>query len=393
MNFTACFFAAAVRRAGLAGLLTWCACAVAANDPTGAMLRAAIDPYVANQSIAGAVVMVATPEKVLTQDAIGWMDIAQSKAMRTDTVFWIASQTKPITAAAAMVLVDDGKISLDDPIEKFLPEFKELWVKGAAEKEKMMLAKARRSILVRDLLAHTSGLAPYSPIEEPAVYDLFSLRTRTLAYTSVPLDAQPGEKWAYANAGYNTLARTIEVVSGMPYAQFMDERIFRPLGMSDTTFWPSEAQAARLAKSYKSEPAGLVETPIHVFRYPLTNRERQPLGGGGLFSTAKDLSNFYRMLTSEGVFEGRRILSAASVKLMTTDQTGSTKHAYGFGLHLRKNTFGHAGAYGSNTVYDRDTGLITIFLVQQAGWKKGGEKVGPDFQKAAAAAFPRPPKT
>ena len=182
-----------------------------------------LQPFVESQTLAGAVTLVASPEKILSLEAVGWADVAAKKPLRTDAVFWIASQSKPITAAALMVLVDEGRVNVDDPVEKYLPEFKGQMV--APQKGETEPVKPRHAILVREVLSHTSGLPFKSDMEQPTL-DLFPLAERVRSYAKVQLLFQPGTKSQYANAGINTAGRIIEVVSGMPYEKFLDERIF-----------------------------------------------------------------------------------------------------------------------------------------------------------------------
>ncbi len=210
---------------------------------------------------------------------------------------------------------------------------------------------------------------------------------RVGSYAMTPLVFEPDTKYQYSNAGINTAGRIIEVVTGMKYEAFLDQRLFKPLGMRDTTFWPNKGQLRRLAKAYKPAKDGLEECPIAQLKYPLDSRERQPMPAGGLFSTANDLSLFYRMLANNGTFHGRRILSEPAVLAMTSKQTGDLPTPYGFALSVGGNKFGHGGAYGTNSSFDREHQLITVFLVQHAGWAPKGRDILPTFQKAATAAF------
>ena len=242
--------------------------------------------------------------------------------MRTDALFWIASQSKPMTATALMMLVDEGKVNVDDPVEKYLPEFKGQWVKAEQDTEHVLLKKPAHPITVKNVLSHTSGLPFSSPLEQPTL-DLLPLAARVRSYAMLPLEFEPDSKYQYSNAGINTAGRIIEVVSGMPYAQFLDQRLFQPLGMKDTTFWPNPEQVRRLAKSYKPNAAktDLEETTITQLRYPLTDRTREPMPAGGLFSTAADVARFCQMILNGGVLNGKRYLSEAAVKQMTSRQT------------------------------------------------------------------------
>jgi CubicO group peptidase (beta-lactamase class C family) len=330
---------------------------------------------------------------VLSLEAVGFADVAASVPMRSDCLFWIASQSKPITATALMMLVDEGRISVDDPVEKYLPEFKGQMVAAERDADHVLLRKPRHPILVRNILSHTSGLAFRSPIETPAL-DLFPLATRVRSYAMMPLEFEPDTKYQYSNEGINTAGRIIEVVSGMPYERFLDERLFKPLGMRDTTFWPSGEQLRRLAKSYKLNAAktGLEETRIDQLTYPLDDRQqRQPMPAGGLFSTATDLSLFYRMLLNGGTLDGKRYVTEQSLQQMTHKQTGDLKDAYGFGFSTGGGRIGHGGAYSTDSSIDVEHQLIEIFLVQHASWPEEGKQILPAFRKAAVDAFARDP--
>jgi len=359
-----------------------------ARDAQPAKLAPVLQPFVDSHILAGSVVLVADRDKVLDVEAVGWADIAAKKPMKTDSVFWIASQSKPITATALMILVDEGKVNVDDPVEKYLPEFKGQQVNVAAEGAKPELRVPRHPILVREVLSHTSGLPFKSPIEEPTL-DILSLEERVKSYAKEPLLFEPGTKSKYANAGINTAGRIVEVVSGMKFETFLDERIFKPLGMTDTTFYPSKAQIERLAKSYKPNAAkdGLEETTIGQLKYPLDDPERRPMPAGGLFSTANDLSIFYRMMANGGIFNGKRILSEKAVKTMTSDQSGEAHSHYGFGFGTDGKSFTHGGAYGTNSRYDMERKLVTVYLVQHAGFAGNGKDILHQFQLAVTDAY------
>jgi len=320
---------------------------------------------------------------------VGYADIAAKKPMRTDDLFWIASQSKPITATALMMLVDEGKVCVDDPVEKYLPEFKGQMVVAEQDQNHVLLKRPKHPITVKNVLSHTSGLRAISPVERPTL-DLLPLRAAVKSYAMLPLLFEPDSKYQYSNAGINTAGRIIEVLSGMPYEEFLDKRLFGPLGMKDTTFWPNAEQLKRLAKSYKpsADKKGLEETTISQLKYPLDDRGRQPMPAGGLFSTALDQSIFYRMIAQGGVFAGRRYLSERAVKTMTSKQTGALPTPYGFGFSTGGGQIGHGGAYSTNSTYDTEHQLITIFLVQHAGWRSDeGKKILPAFQQAAIKAY------
>ncbi len=352
-------------------------------------IAAALQPFVDNHTLAGAVTLVASPDRVLSLEAVGYSDIAAHKPMRTDALFWIASQSKGITATALMMLVDEGKVNVDDPVEKYLPEFKGQWLKVEGDAEHMLLKRPAHPITVKNVLSHTSGLPFSSPIEDPTL-DLLPLSARVRSYAMLPLEFEPDSKYAYSNAGINTAGRIIEVVSGMSYEQFMQQRLFGPLGMKDTTFWPNAKQVRRLAKSYKADAAktGLEETTVTQLRYPLTDRTRQPMPAGGLFSTASDVARFCQMILNGGTLDGKRYLTEAAVKQMTSRQTPEAlKEKYGFGWSVGDGEFGHGGAYATNMTIDKQHGLIFIWMVQHADFHGDGAKSRDAFLQVAKAAF------
>ena len=364
-------------------------------------LKALVD----RQLIAGAVTLVAHGGKVLALDAVGYADLATKKPMRADDLFWIASMTKPITGTAVLMLQDEGKLSVDDEVEKFLPEFKGQLLLVTKNVEATVLKKPSRRITLRDLLTHTAGLNA----EAPDVGRDLMLAERTLTYALQPLAFEPGSKWAYSNPGINTLGRIVEVVSGQNFAEFLDTRLIRPLGMKDTTFWPTEAQARRVAKPYQPGPnnQGLAEVDNYFLKgLTLTARWRTPIPAGGLYSTAADMAKFYQMMLNGGVANGRRYLSVAAHRQLTTTQTGEIKTGFtegmswGFGFQVVKQpqgvtamlapgTYGHGGAYGTQSWADPQRGAIYILMIQRAKLANGdASEIRQVFQETAAAALP-----
>jgi CubicO group peptidase (beta-lactamase class C family) len=361
---------------------------VFAQAPASA--SAVLQPFVDKHELAGAVALVADKDKVLSVEAFGFDDIAGKKAMKMDALFWIASQSKAMTATAVMMVVDEGKIALDDPVEKYLPEFRGQMVVAEKDNEHMLLRKPRHPITIRQVLSHMSGLPFKSAIEEPTL-DGLPLAAAVRSYAMTPLQTEPGTHYQYSNAGINTAARILEVVSGMKYEHFMQRRLFDPLGMKDTTFWPTEEQAQRIAKSYRPDDAktNLVETRIDQLIYPLTDRvHRFPMPAGGLFSTAQDTALFCRMLLNGGELNGRRYLSEAAFKELTKRQTPeSVKESYGFGLAVGADWFGHGGAFATNMEIRPAKGLVIIWMVQHAGFPGNGAKAQGVFRDWALERF------
>jgi CubicO group peptidase (beta-lactamase class C family) len=356
--------------------------------------------FVDQGDISGAVTLVARHGEVAALDAIGVSDLSSKRKMQTDDLFWIASMTKPMTAVAVLMLQDEGKLSVNDPVEKHLPEFKNQWLVDAKSDGSMTLVRPARPILIRDLLTHTSGLG-----DLPAPRGDCSLAELVMAYSQLPLNFQPGSKWSYCNSGINTLGRIVEVVSGIPFAEFMQRRLFDPLDMDDTTFWPSERQVRRIAKSYQPGTNGLAETEIFFLKGPLPSKKRTPFPAGGLFSTARDVSRFYQMMLNGGEFKSHRLLSAGAVKQLTTTESGDIKTGFvdgmswGYGFAVVKEpkgitgmlspcTFGHGGAYGTQSWADPKQDLIVILMIQRAKLPNAdASPMREALQKAAVAAI------
>lgn len=356
-------------------------------------IASTLQPFVESHALAGAVTLVASKDKVFSLEAVGWADIAAKKPMKTDALFWIASQSKSLTGAALMMLVDEGKVNVDDPVEKYLPEFSGQMVSARQDKDEMVLKKPAHPITVKEVMSHTSGQPFMSRVERKI--DQFPLRVSVLCDALTSLKFEPGTKYDYSNAGINTGGRIIEVVSGLPYEEFMEKRLFKPLGMKDTTFWPNESQLKRLAKSYKpnANKTDLEETPISQLTYPLTDRRRGPCPAGGYFSTARDVARFCQMVLNGGTLDGKPYLSEAAVKLMTSKQTpDAVQTSYGFGWSVGGSSVGHGGAQSTNMSIDTQRGLVLVYMVQHAGYAGAdGGKILPAFQQTAGALFGKSP--
>jgi CubicO group peptidase (beta-lactamase class C family) len=348
-----------------------------------------LQPLVEAHTLAGAVVLVATPEEVLDVEAIGYADIESQRPMQTNELFWIASMTKPMTAVALMMLVDEGKVALDDPVEKYLPAFHDMKV-AVATQERTVLEPASHPITIRECLWHGAGL-PFSSALEHPTQDALPLAERVESYAQEPLLRQPGTLSVYSNEGPNIVGRIIEVVGGRPYEEFLQQRLLVPLGMTDTTFIPSEDQIARLATVYKTSPdtPGLVPSRVSILTYPLDGPGRYPLPAGGLFSTAHDVALFCRMMANHGVWEGHRYLSEKSWAEMKTRQTPpGDKADLGLIWRLGPDTISHSGADKTNMRIDLAKRFITVFLVQQDGaWPNGAKDVDEVFEEEAERMF------
>ena len=358
----------------------------AAPASVGPLLQAFLDKH----ELAGAVALVVDRERVLSVEAVGFADIAGKKAMKTDSLFWIASQSKPMTATAVMMLVDEGKIALDDAVEKYLPEFRGQMVVAEKDGTHVVLRKPTHPITVREVLSHMSGLPFQSDVEKPTL-DGLPLEAAVRSYAMTPLQTEPGTHYQYSNAGINTAARIIEVVMKMKYEDFMQQRLFNPLGMKDTTFWPTAKQAKRVAKSYRPDRSktNLEEFPISQLIYPLTDRaHRFPMPAGGLFSTAQDTARFCQMLLNGGQLDGKRYLSDAAFKELIRRQTPATlKDSYGLGFSVGSDFFGHGGAHATNMEIRPTKGVAIVWMVQHGGFPGDGGKAQGVFKNWALERF------
>lgn len=354
-----------------------------------------LQPLVDDHTLAGAVTLIADKDHIIYLKAVGFRDISAKAPMQPDDMFWIASTSKPMTATALMMLVDEGKVNLDDPVEKYLPEFKGQkvlkkkfmkWTQSVWKASQ--LEPAKHPIRVREILSHTSGL-PFKSSAQPGALDLLPLKDAVRSFAAEPLHFQPGTDYQYSNEGLNTAARIIEVVTGIPYEQFMQQRLFDPLGMTDTTFWPSQEQIGRLAKTYKNSPwmHDLAEVQIEQLTYPLDDRQRRyPMPAGGLFSTASDVEKFCQMILQGGTLNGHRYISAQALHEMTSRQNGTLNASgYGLGWGVSEGKARHGGAYKNDMEIDFTTGRIFIFMVQQNGeWGSArGDAMVPALKRLA----------
>ena len=354
-------------------------------------IHSSIQRYIDRQEIAGAVSLVARRGRVAHLETFGVMDLETDKHMQADTIFRIASMTKPITSVAVMMLFEEGHLQLRDPVSKFIPEFKNPKVAVATRPDEIPEAAfktvpAQREITIRDLLTHTAGLPnTYNGLTNDLYKQLVKERkpedtvgdvTKRLA--KLPLNFQPGTAWAYGPAT-DVLGYLVEVVSGQPLDQFFEERIFRPLGMSDTHFYPPQEKESRFATAYTpAQPKGL--------RVLLPGRTRGTRryfsGAGGLASTASDYYRFCQMMLNGGQAGGTRFLSPKTVELMTSNHIGSlplwaSLPGYRFGLGFRVLTdlgesgnlgslgsYGWGGAFGTYFWIDPKEQMIGILMIQ-----------------------------
>jgi CubicO group peptidase (beta-lactamase class C family) len=334
-------------------------------------IRERMRPFIEKHEISGAVTLVATPGRVLYLEATGYAGPAGKTPMRKNSIFWIASMTKPITATAVMMLAEQGKLSVEDPVGKYIPELAGLKTAGGQPV----------TVTLRHMLTHTSGMGEAAPAESR---DAKSLADLIPVYARKPVLFEPGSQWRYCQSGINTLGRIVEIVSGQTLPAFFQARLFGPLGMKDTTFYLTEKQMPRLVTPAKLENGRLVEAENIILQgHAPTARDRYPAANGGLFSTAADYSRFARMVLNGGTLGGKRYLSAESVRRMTTIQTGDLITGFtpgnGWGLGwcvvrapqgitetLSPGSFGHGGAYGTQAWIDPQKQVVMILMIQRS---------------------------
>ncbi len=375
-----------------------------AAEPTLPGVGAAMQEMVAKDEIAGAVTVVVTKDKVLHLESTGLADVAAKRAMTPETLFWIASMTKPVTGTAVLMLQDEGRLNVADPVAKYLPEFASLKTPSGKP----------ANLTIAHILTHTSGLGEAGG---PAAKEAKTLADLVPLWLAAPMQFEPGAKWSYCQSGINAAGRIVEVVSGMTLDAFLQQRLLDPLGMKDTTFYPTDAQRARLVTGYaKDKDTGALEPVPPRDGYEGT-RNRPPQGNGGLYSTPRDYARFCQMLLGGGAFEGRRLLSAEAMKFLTTPQTGDLPVGffqkdiygnrganYGWGLGtcilrtphegvaamLSPGTFGHGGAWGTQAWCDPVKGVAYVLMVQRANFPNSdASEVRRVFQQAAADALQR----
>lgn len=355
-------------------------------------LSAVLEDYVADGQFAGSVTLVVRHGKIAYLETFGERDRASHSAMQEDTIFRIASQSKAVVSTATMILQEEGKLLIQDPVGKYLPEFQETTVAVPNEDGGYDVVPAERPITIRDLLTHTSGFDyGYGVAEDEWAaagiqHYYFSDRDEPIGETvsrmaSLPANAQPGEKWVY---GYSTdiLGAVIERAAGMPLDKLLQDRIFSPLGMEDTYFYLPPAKRDRLATVYKNVDGTLeraVEEGPHGQGMFVDGPRKSFSGGAGLVSTATDYARFLQMILNNGELDGVRILGRKTVELMSADHLGDVAFrpglGFGLGFSVLKDVgtrgwsgsvgeLAWGGAYHSQYWIDPVEDLIVVHLTQ-----------------------------
>jgi CubicO group peptidase (beta-lactamase class C family) len=359
----------------------------------------AVQRHLTSRNVAGAVTLVARRGKIAHFEAHGMQDIAAKKPMPKNGIFRLASMSKPITGVAIMILVEEGKIRLNDPVSRFIPEFKALnkvavarpGATGAAPPAGARggpntppafdLVAATREITIRDLLTHGSGLMSggLGAASAPQRTESDTLATYIPKLATVPLDFQPGTLWRYSGlAGFDVLSRVVEIVSGQTYDQFLKQRIFDPLGMKDTGFVLSNEQNSRLVTMYRTSPQGLEPGNQN-------SSTKYFSGASAIMTTAEDYLQFGQMLLNGGQLNGKRILGPRTVELMVANHTGDKvagqfgrpARGVGFGLSMQvvedpvaadfrvsKGSFSWPGGSGVSFWVEPQEQIVSIYMIQ-----------------------------
>lgn len=342
-------------------------------------LQARMLEFVNAGKAAGITWVLARPD-LITSFTVGYQDLETRTPMRVNSIFQIASMTKPITALGIMLLFDEGRVALTDPVAKFLPNFADIQLAEKQPDGTVKLRKPARPLTVKDLLTHTSGIGGGYPEKYKDNFETraYSLAEVVEAIPTRPLDFEPGSRWGYSNMGIAVLGRIIEVASGQSYEQFLTERLFKPLKMEDTHFFLPESKRARLATIYRLEDGKLKKADVDHFRVAA----KYPSPEAGLYSTAGDLAKLYLLLLGGGKLGERVILSKTAIELMTQNHTGELKAGfspgvgYGLGWSVVRNvegtfrgqslgSYGHGGLWKTYGYIDPAKELVGVIMLQR----------------------------
>ena len=386
---------------GLAVALAGCCTCNGPKDSGTTFARDALQKYVDSGELPGAV-NVFYKDGVQETCCIGYADVGAKRPITLDDVFMQCSQSKGFCGVTIAILVEEGKITLDDPVSKYLPEFKELWVEKKNEDGSRTLVKAKNELTVRMVMNHTGGF----PFELPNGIAMggwsrrMPLRSVAATAASQPIAFEPGTKAQYSNVGIDIGAAVVEIVTGKRWENFLKERVLDPLGMKDTGFWPTDEQLAKKIELYDikdGQPAQWKKQADWMQR-PYNDDRVFSSAGAGIWTTARDQLKFYKMLMNLGVGEnGARILKEETVKsilAVSTRPTGKTADGKDFGGYSLGLTapvadgddawFGHGGAWGTNCMVNWHKKELKLWAVQECGGKRPWNK---DREEAAGKFF------
>lgn len=375
------------------------------NKERVSKINSMLDEAISKEQVPGLVAMIVKDGKVIYHEAKGFADVESNQPMEKNSIFRIASQTKAITSTAIMILWEEGKFRLDDPISRYIPEFKNPQVLNTFRYADTTFTTrpSSREITIRHLLTHTSGLG-YGVIDgdermkmiyhKAGVVDLFTTEKVTIEESvkrlaRLPLHHEPGTKYTYSE-GLDVLGYLVEIISGKPFDVFLKERIFDPLGMNDTRFYINEAQAPRLVTVHTRKDNKWASYPVTFYdpAYPKSGAKTFFSGGAGLSSTTEDYAKFLQMYLNGGIYNGKRILSPHTIHTMMQNQVGDLwngdrYHGIGFGVVTdrgvatggmgSKGTFDWGGYFNTQYFADPETGIIGLIFKQTSGAGNGDE--------------------
>lgn len=388
-----------------------------------------VSEYIKNKEISGGALLVRKAGEVVYQNKWGYADVAAGAPVEYDSIYRMMSMTKPVTAVGILKLMDRGLITLDDPLSKFLPQFKDMEV--CADKryefkpgmnmlsllqkllffrmDRVKTVPADREITIRDLLSHSSGLAQgivglIAMMKDKSVRE--SLSQQADVFSRYVLDFQPGTGTGYSPlAGFDMLTRVIEVVSGMDAAEYFQREIFEPLGMTDSSFWPTEAQKARLVHAYKRKKGKLVDvTGTKEDMDGMLHRGPGYIAGcGGLFSTLTDYDRFVQMLANGGTYRGKVILKPETVERMHTEAPAmhlepDPGQVWGLGVKIRQDpekgklpvtagTYGWSGAFGTHFFISPADKLSCVWVTNRTDLGGSGSYISAKIEELVFARF------
>ena len=357
-------------------------------------IDAVLEGWVKEKKYAGVAAAVARRGRIAYFRTFGFRDAEADAALQIDTIYRFYSMTKPIASTAAMILHEEGRFLLDDPVSEYLPEFADLQVLAAEDGDSSQLVPREGEVTIKHLLTHTSGLSNSEAYDAKGVFDRdITLEQMQQRLAGVPLAHQPGAAWRYGQS-INVIGRLVEVLSGKTFDQFLRDRIFDPLLMPDTAFYVPASKAARMAKLYQLDDAGGIEP--YPFDYDDSAKPAFYSGGGGLYSTAADYIRFCQMLLNKGELDGARIVSPKTVEIMMLNHVAEDvlppkgpngRTGYGFGIGgavlmdvaksgqlASKGEYNWGGKAGTYFWIDPQERLIGLFLVQRPGFVPGPPK-------------------
>ena len=380
--------AAALTGCLAAGSVSLCSCCSTDQEkpPEVIQCEKTISGYAERNCFSGACAMLVGKKGIIYRAYGGKADLETGRCITPDTMFQLASITKPFTAVAFLQLVDAGKVGLDDPVGKYVPCLKNLKVIRKKTRDEIVLGKPKNILTIRHLLSNSGGMNFLPQIQRGDI-SIVPLNIAVQALAELPLQYEPGTRYNYANSHFNVLGHIIEKVSGKSLPEYMQKNLFEPMGMKDTTFFPNREQLQRMAVIYSADKnkTGLVKTKFALMNRPLDVPGRYAEAGAGLFSTPRDMARFAEMLLNEGNFRGKQIISRNAFRQLSSVQTplSAKNGSYGFGFHVRPNCIFHGGAGGSDLKIYKDKPFAFLWFTQQyfCRYANDGDKAEAEVEK------------